>query len=371
MPDGEKEVPASGSKKAHSKLSDEMHDSGKDLDHYRFLALPLRVCEKEITPKFDIADKASQTFQNWHRGCAITAIWSGTLAVLMAILELAYHDRLEAWTTLHRISVWLPSLVELGLAGLASLAALVGWFARFKQRWLRLRYQAERYRLLKFDLLSKPWRWEQTVENERWLSSKLAEVGGVNSGEALEEEARKPILKLDAITRSDVSPRVLHSLTEYYLKKRLEHQRNHFLDRAKRNETRDRVLKHVPHFLFFASVLAVIVQFCMNYFLLGKPENHVFTTVGAAMLPAVAAGFSTWRAAFEYSRNKNRFRSASANLIELDGRLSEGLSKPVPPGSCAPDLAHDILQEISWCEHLLIIEQMEWLRLMLETEWYG
>ena len=33
--------------------------------------------------------------------------------------------------------------------------------------------------------------------------------------------------------------------------------------------------------------------------------------------------------------------------------------------------AHAVVRDLWWCEHILKSEQLEWLRLMYETEWFG
>jgi hypothetical protein len=204
---------------------------------------------------------------------------------------------------------------------------------------------------------------------------------------------------------------VLRALTEYYLSRRLNPQKEYLANRTQRNQFSDWIRAYLPWF-FFLSIVAGFSKF----FVRSLPWEG-FLALLAALLPAAAAGVRTWRSAFEFSRNKGRFEAAHHALRDLETRLvNEGFSaveaerttapRPAgrrvtvreervltnhqfhelrvrtedetpPPndGQALPDDedtdAYAILRDLCWCEHILETEHREWLRLMYETEWFG
>ena len=192
-----------------------------------------------------------------------------------------------------------------------------------------------------------------------------------------------------------------------------------FASRGRADERNEhRILDRLPAWLFFASVTAVVLKFFADVphvffasshgpvpeWFANSHEAGIFLTVlGAASLPVLAAGVRTWRAAFEFSRNKSRFQAAHRALAELEERIiHDGVdafgavqSSPVlqvtmrreetigasqtslsveqgranTPGALVD--AYPMVRDLWWCEHILESEHREWLRLMYETEWFG
>ena len=175
-------------------------------------------------------------------------------------------------------------------------------------------------------------------------------------------------------TQSQLPPAVLRALTEYYLSKRLNPQKEYLANRTQRNEFSDWISAYLPWF-FFVSILAV---FCKYFFRSVSVRWEGLLALLAALLPAVAAGVRTWRSAFEFSRNKGRFEAAHLALRDLERRLVnegfaavEGKGGQLSKHGDEPTDAYPILRDLSWCEHILESEHREWLRLMYETEWFG
>jgi hypothetical protein len=397
---------------------DDMHDSPEELQYYS--ALPLAACQP-ITRAFESADKAALHFQKIHRRLAVTTASLGTLAVMLAILELGYDPVLRSnWPGALR----LLTAAELAFAVGAGLVAFAGWTGEFKEKWLLQRHQAELYRLLKYHFLIWPSRWTAAqAETQQWIQQRLNEIAALQGRQALHRAVREPAPHGPfEVTLCRLRRDILRVLTEYYLVKRLSPQKEYLANRVQRNQMWGWV-GILPPVLFGASVLAVLVRSVLA--VLESPrvasavsplapgiDWPVFLTVLAALLPAAAAGLRTFRAAFEFSRNKGRFEAAHKALGELEARVVDEAIKassgemdpsetaaagampadqaPVPtqlarlralgkPGPAAPGQAaggaetegYAVLYDLSWCEHILDAEHREWLRLMYEAEWFG
>jgi hypothetical protein len=390
---------------------DDMHDSPEQLQCYASLARPLASCRR-IEDEFNRADERAVAFRRAHRWMTHGAALSATVAVATAIVALSYYP--IGFDTQPLAPKWLPSrhamsLIELWSAGVAILVVIVGWISGFKEKWLLWRHQAESYRLLRYRFLIHPAVWREGAEGSRqWIETKLHEIDRTTLAGAVREAA--PHGPFEG-TQSRLPRAVLRALTEYYLARRLNPQKEYLANRTQRNEFSDWIRAYLPWF-FFLSIVAV---FC-KFFVRNLPWEG-FLALLAALLPAAAAGLRTWRSAFEFSRNKGRFEAAHHALRDLETRLvNEGFSAVEAERSAAPrpagrrisvgenrgltevpfhefrvgtedqaprsndpaaqpddeDIdAYAILRDLSWCEHILETEHREWLRLMYETEWFG
>jgi hypothetical protein len=390
---------------------DDMHDSPEQLECYPSLASPLASCRR-IEEEFNRADERAVAFRRAHRWMTHGAALSATVAVATAIVALSYYP--IGFDTQPLAPKWLPSrhamsLIELWSAGVAIAVVIFGWISGFKEKWLLWRHQAESYRLLRYRFLIHPAVWREGAEGStRWIETKLQEIDRTTLAGAVREAA--PHGPFEG-TQSRLPRAVLRALTEYYLARRLNPQKEYLANRTERNEFSDWIRAYLPWF-FFLSIVAV---FC-KFFVRSLPWEG-FLALLAALPPAAAAGMRTWRSAFEFSRNKGRFEAAHHALRDLETRLvNEGFSAveaertaaPGPAGRRAsvgekrgftdlpfhefrvraedaappsndppvqPDDqeidAYAILRDLSWCEHILETEHREWLRLMYETEWFG
>jgi biopolymer transport protein ExbB/TolQ len=79
----------------------------------------------------------------------------------------------------------------------------------------------------------------------------------------------------------------------------------------------------------------------------------------AACLPVIAAAIRLLRTAHEFGRNTLRFRATSDELNQLLDRLEKVAD---------PEAKLEILHKT---ERALQAERREWLRLMIEAEWFG
>ena len=353
---------------------DDMHDSAEELARYAPIAGTLQLCRR-IADEFDAADERAVKFQGRHRWLTRGAALFGTLAVVFAIIGLSRGEQ-ELWS-----AVWLPSKqaldrVELWLAGSALAIVLVGWLSHYKESWLRWRHQAESCRLLRYNFLTHPSLWRGRDEDARlWIETKLNQISHTDLDKAVREPT--PHGPFEG-TQSKLPRGVLRALTEYYLSKRLNPQKEYLANRTQRNELSDWIRAYLPWF-FFVSILAVFFKFFISEF---SPRWEHLLALLAALLPAAAAGVRTWRSAFEFSRNKGRFEAAHQALRDLERCLvEEGFAASERPSDHASSTAtardaeetdaYTILRDLSWCEHILESEHREWLRLMYETEWFG
>jgi hypothetical protein len=149
---------------------------------------------------------------------------------------------------------------------------------------------------------------------------------------------------------------------DYYVRERLEPQLAYAVDRARRNATLERSTLLVGPSFFLLSVLAALGHFV--YEALGGSHDKQ-EAVGliliflAAALPAVGAGIRILRGAYEFARNYSRFHSAASGLSQISERLRHSADLSVAP----------VLLEQS--ERAMAAEHREWLRLMMEAEWFG
>jgi hypothetical protein len=353
---------------------DDMHDTEEELSRYAAIARTLRLC-RPIEDGFDAADEWAVKFQRRHHWLTRGAALFGTLAVVFAIIGLSRGEQ-ELWS-----APWLPTKekldwVELWLAGIAVAIVLAGWVSHYKERWLQWRHQAESCRLLRYNFLTHPSVWRGREEDAQfWIEGKLNAIRHTELDKAVREPT--PHGPFEG-TQSKLPLPVLRVLTEYYLSKRLNPQKEYLANRTQRNEFSDWIRAYLPWF-FYVSIVAVFFKFFVRDF---SVRWERLLALLAALLPAAAAGVRTWRSAFEFSRNKGRFEAAHQALRDLEGRLvNEGFAASEKPsgrlsgpggekGGEEAD-AYPILRDLSWCEHILESEHREWLRLMYETEWFG
>jgi hypothetical protein len=167
------------------------------------------------------------------------------------------------------------------------------------------------------------------------------------------------------------SPRTtLSNLVDYYQTKRLDQQMAYFSQAAQRSAWQ-RFASHLPAACFFISVLLVFGHFAFDVYK-RKPTqaNHAnassrctqageLLVVLAACLPVLGAGIRTVHLASERRRNTTRFQAKHYALRQLRQELQEETE------------ATAIFRLLWQCERIMEVEHREWLRLMMEAEWFG
>lgn len=156
-------------------------------------------------------------------------------------------------------------------------------------------------------------------------------------------------------------PPAANELRDYYGTRRLQYQLDSFRRWANENVTLHSVTRYLPPFLFFGSVGAVLIHFW--YDIKTKPEQldsfSRWMILLAESLPVLGGAVRTFRSAYEFARNTHRHRAKAVTLTSI-GSVLEHATEPR-----AQFLA------LWFSEQTLENEHWEWLRLMIEAEWFG
>jgi soluble lytic murein transglycosylase-like protein len=210
-----------------------------------------------------------------------------------------------------------------------------------------------------------------------WVRARIVEIAAIRSRTDLDRTIEQALFPEQESDRPVIPVDTLLKLMEYYLSKRLNPQKEYLANRAQKNAFWDgRAVRHVNAILLFLSVVAASTQLAINadIVLFSPPPapvwNVAFATLGAASLPVVAAMIRTLRMAFEFSRNRSRFMAAHDALAQLEERLLHHLLWGRRP-EASPEKSMVMLRDLQTCEYVLRSEHQEWLRLMLEAEWFG
>jgi hypothetical protein len=282
----------------------------------------------------------------------------GTLAVLLATLELS--------------PIKLPHInveeFEVTTAILAAGAVILGLLLHFKDDWILDRVKAERFRLLKFGFIIDPDSWCPGEQCERYEQLKtdatsVDKMRAKNFDDWLKRElvTESRVLKTDCEIHSES----LRAVVDYYLKTRLEKQMHYFeLRMAQQQSRKNKWYRKILPWFFFGSVAVTLVHFIAKRLDWGKEDIIVVFLFLAAALPALSAGIRTCRSAHEYARNAMRYEAKLLALRHFEKRL-------VRKGAKQELDVHRIFHALWCCEQIFEFEHREWLRLMLEAEWYG
>lgn len=335
----------------------DMIDSDEDISRFSDpLSYALKTCRETVTPAYDSADKLALRHQKYHRILTGLAVVFGTIAVLFAIIYLSGFFP----------TPW-PMLVEVITAIIALLAVILGLIQARQTRWLLQRYIAERCRMLKFHFLIDPDLWSKNpAQIKVWEDRLREEVRKIK--EMTPQLLRRWIKEHEAtempsgVSNCEITGSAIKALIDYYRDKRLNVQMHYFQKRAHRYEGIDRYMRNIPPMFFFLSVLSVLGHFSIDIFFEPSPIMHnvsVSLIVLAASFPLLGAGIRTLRSAHEFARSASLFRAKHAALEDINDRLNNATE------------CQSILRILWRCEQFLEAEHLEWLRLMIEAEWFG
>lgn len=328
------------------------------IDRCPALARALGSLGETIFKAYDAADSSALRQQKAHRWAALTVAVFGTLAVVLAILQLALGS-LPFVSSVLVHSTWLGEFVA---AGLALLVVLVGlWFA-LQAGWLLERHKAEVLRGHKFRFLADPDLW--CGQYERWREKVRVAVEEVQQIDIdrLKEYALRDTLNQPPSELADcvVETSELDALADYYFAKRIRYQRDYFQKRSKDYFFRERRLRPLPPWLFFLSIVAVFLHFLADL-APATPLMHTLSITfiaSAAVLPVLGAGIRSYRQASELARSGSLFQAKAHALDDFGSRLTTVRKDPAK-----------LLHVIHECEAFLRAEHREWLRLVLEADW--
>jgi hypothetical protein len=286
-------------------------------------------------------------------------------AVLFAILQLTFltetflHD---SDTSMFREGFRAGEAVAVVTA---LIAVVVGLFAAFSKQWLWQREKAERYRFLKFWFLLDVRLWSGLTSQARqdWLRARVEQLRTLNKQDLKDWAEEKDEASEDAPARvsANIDKKVLQDLIDYYEEKRLCYQRQYFEKQAGHRHSWARFTYIAPTLFYFLSVVAALVHFSYGaYFAeLEHDKFSVLMIALAACLPVVGAAVRTLSSAHEFGRNTLRFRAAANNLAHLSINLYDKKSL-----SARLKMLHEVEKELR-------SERREWLRLMVDAEWFG
>jgi hypothetical protein len=316
----------------------------------------IRLIDNLINEDYEKYDNYACRNQKFHVFFAHTAVLSGTVAILIALLQL---------------TGFLPKELSLPWETIATLlsvtAVVTGMIWAVQRRWLLERYKAESLRILRFRALFQP---DFLCGNtDRWKIWLIGEIARITS---LEKEDLHHIINSgeysplpSSVNTSECDSNTIVAIAEYFSKNLIATQILYFRQKADEQESSDRVIKHLPHLLFFVGVVIVALHFILNNFIHEAEENIISNTLiflGIA-LPVIGMGIRTYRSSHEFARSAAIFRSKENRLLEMESQIASFIKDQ--PGN-----KMQILSLLYICENLLEEEHYEWLRLMAETEWF-
>ncbi len=345
----------------HERSGDFDMDDGPELARADFaprLKEALVCLQSSVFPAWQVADSSALRHQHWHRVLARITIFTGTTAIILAILQMT-----------KAFSFTLPLEIVAVVAG--TLAVGVGLWTKGDRKWLCERNRAERLRMLKFRALG--WQELWCADHNAWkqrLDSEVARLASpVSETDLLEWSAVEHIGNEPsscAITSTDGA--ALADLEFYYRIKRLDFQANYFEKRSRQYHAAARPWRHLSLPVFMISTGCVLIHFIAHWLLAGEKlqsqqaalweQVEVWSLVFAAILPVAGLGIRVWLGAFEPHRSANLFACKHRTVSDLSKRSANTKNDP-----------HLWTGYVGEAELFFENEHREWLRLMLETEW--
>jgi hypothetical protein len=368
---------------------DDMHDSQDERRAPFPLGAYLSLCDpcadgNAETPclraDFDDADREALSAQKKYGAATLRAARWGLIALLIALFQEFF---LREWLE-HLPEVlkpfapylrWLVLGFEILYTGATLYLVLQAISAKNKEKWLSERFKAERLRLLKFKLLIDPVLWRSDTKD-------LAQIRGlleterrsiVNQPEDIIHAFKGSEEMPDIPRRADcekVPPDAMAELLEYYRRERLSVQRDYFEERLRRprGATENETLGPI---FFFAGIACALFYLILE---LATAGMHTWNgeLVGRGLLfasflfPLGWSAVRTVKSAHQATRNRLRSFARHADLTQIEKALNEETLRP--PADWDRTFLFTCL---SACEGVLSIDQHEWIRLMIDAEWYG
>jgi hypothetical protein len=348
-----------------------MDDTGEVdlLKNYPTLEEALVFLYNTVGVAYDKANADAMRHQTTHGRYSAIAILGGGAAVVLAILQFALMQS--------NISPGGAFGLEIIAALAGTIAVVIGLRAKRDKHWFIQRHIAERLRMLKFQSLGMPSLWCGDIE--RWKESVHAKLDALLKPAGSDDSVFAAVREWARGGKAEpVEPKPgecinsedeIRAIASYYRIKRVEFQAAYFQDRSERFDKKTSKLRHAGLPLFFASIAMVILH-VIAYF---KHEHHgnaegpldgwtimgVWTLALAAILPVFSFGIRAWIGAFEHTR--------SASLFGAKSRQLASISADVARDAASLELT---MRHIAHVEHFLEHEHREWLRLMLEAEWF-
>jgi hypothetical protein len=312
-------------------------------------------------------DKSALRLQSRHRISTLAGIWLGTAALLLAAATLCLASWSEGSPNSSILrTITILTVIELALVFATLVVVGEGLAHKYHLHWLLERHRTERLRFLKFAALANSASWHRDQAKVARLKSRLSEeaiqLANIDESDLRSFAEESSLLELPVPMPKDVVI-PFYDLAAYYRVKRLSGQLRYFDLRGAAQGARDAQVRFWPTWLFFAGLFLAGARCVVE--LVEHAAGAEFRRATALLLGAMlatlflAAGVRTFRAAHELARNTARFRATYAALCVADGLLTSARG------------AREVLQALAIAEAALVSEHREWLRLMLEAEWFG
>ncbi len=319
----------------------------------------LETLTSEVAVPFEHADRLALQQQRSYGRITWLATTFGTVSLLLSVLGLVL-DALDAT----RLAGAILGAQVVTLA-ITALAVLRGLLAYRHENWLLERWRAEQLRALKFIHLVDPASWSGDERTRRAWQERVR--GDVERARSLRYPDIAVMAGIENVPTFRVpdplpDPAMLDALVNYYVRKRLEPQREYFLRTSQ--EGGHGGARALPLF-FFGAVFLEVLQ-AVFAIIAGASGTVSFAIVGTWLaavsiaIPVLWAGIRTQQGARESSRNATRSRARHGALTQLTDRLLVARSDPI-----------QALWTMQLSEFILQLDQREWLRLLREAEWYG
>ena len=337
-------------------LPDEMADDICDLERSDRLGDFLRRCQMLLVQHYANANEKARFWQSAFRGVAAFVGGLGFVSLLCGVGLLTY-----AALRLPRPSL-LPPL-ELACILVAAAFVVIGLVLSYLKIWLVWRSRAEAYRRLKFRLLVRPALWTGPEQPGEDWQAPLCE--GIDLAHALDRHQLERLAREEPLgdlaaagpDAAGVKAADLRALVDYYVRRRLAAQIGYFEIRSAHRSRWDNP-RLLPIFFFSGVACAAAHR------LLPEGDRGLVLLAFSLLSPIAWAAIRTWRSANEFSRNAARAEAKKAALTKYRDALGATSKAEKPDGTQAFRL-------LALSEALLASEQREWLRLMLDAEWYG
>jgi hypothetical protein len=311
------------------------------------LAAQAAAIQKRIALPLQAVDDAAIRLHRQYCTVAMIAAITGTLAVVVAIVQQFVATNPELKHILF--------ISEAVAAAITFAVVLFGIFRSIHHRWILKRHQTERLRGLQakalISLLGSPL-------GDTALAAQVDNITRMDRA-ALRKWLEDDLLPFppDASGAFSAHPALLDPFRALYMELRLNEQSRYLAGAGSRHSRLDHFTRHLPPALFFASVA------CVGLHTVFHGQHGVYTAAIFAMLavclPVLAAGLRTYREAVQVSRNAARFSSKAAALVLLRKEFM------------AATTLDQALRTAWHTEQVLEAEHREWLRLMLDAEWFA
>ncbi len=313
---------------------------------------------ESIDAAFARVDARANALQRRHQRVVLVGVTAGFVALACSFASICFTPVVPS----------LPLLLGEFASSLVMVGAIVhGLVSRYHHHWILQRHRAERLRLLRFSWIVDPQNWDAAPDAgpamARELRAQVDAVVGAGEPEMKRWYGNAGVADV-AMPAHAPSQAFVDAVKRYYVQERLSGQLSYFLDMADRRERLDSVTRILPAVAFGTAVLLSFIHLIIEYVdyrnggeAIAVPGGWLLYVI--LILPAFGAAARLLRSAFEFARNRQRFIITAAELERARGRLDIA-TKPA-------DVARAMLR----AEDALAQEHREWLRLMLEAEWYG